>query len=170
MQLIRSSTKQKLPYVSGPNKDSHSHSRMSLVFRPATRQVAVLLTLALISAMMAAVWHPRRPPWRELYDASVNVVSASEITQEGQAVLWVHVGSSSTDRSPPFPNELALTIENWEAQLPELVERWSPDVKVVIYGDGSSTDASQAIARRLRRELSFTNVFTLKGGLPSWKK
>jgi len=124
----------------------------------------------LIPTLLAAAWHPRRPAWRELYDASVNVVSASEICQGGHAVLWVHAGSSSPDRSPPFPNELTLSMENWEAQLPELIERWTPEVKVLVYGDGSPSDASQAVARRLRRELSFTNVFTLQGGLPSWKK
>jgi 3-mercaptopyruvate sulfurtransferase SseA len=50
------------------------------------------------------------------------------------------------------------------------VDRWTPQVRVVVYCDGQGCDASRDVARRLQKELSLHKVFVLKGGWDAWAK
>ena len=137
------------------------------IFRRSLRQSGALLVAALVPALLAAAWHPRRPAW------SLAAAAAPEVTW-GQVLAWAKPALLIDARPTPayeqrhIPGALPLSEPQWEAGLPAIVRAWRPGTRVVVYCDDAGCGASQEVARRLRRELGIDEVFVLKGGWGAW--
>lgn len=139
----------------------------SAVFRRVLRQVGAVLLLALIPALLAAAWHPRRPAWTR-DQARVPEVTWATVQDWRGLVLLVDARDAAAYRRQHIPGALSLGERGWEGLLQALVAAWRPGGRVVTYCDDRSCEVSQSVARRLRRELGVNDVFVLKGGWNAW--
>ena len=136
---------------------------LPLVFR----QAGVLLLAALVPALLAAAFHPRRPAWLK-DQAMVLEVAWSTIREWPGLRLLVDARSEVAFRRQHIPGAFPLGEAQWEERLPAFIKAWQPGARVVVYCDNAGCQASQAVARRLRRELGIADVFVLKGGWSAW--
>ncbi len=117
------------------------------------RQALILLGITAVLTVAAALFHPKRPPWR-LVDGR----AASDILQmtEAQvAELPQPVTVITTDRE--MAGDLTLTLKNWEQDLFaafESLQAESSGSILVIGGD------REAVAERLRELLGLESVYT----------
>lgn len=132
--------------------------------RAAMRQLAAILLLALIPAMAAAFFHPRKPAWTS------GEVTLSAARSWGKKVLWVDARAGADYERAHLPGAVPLAEETWDAQLPAMLEAWDADKIVVVYCSSLSCQASRDVARRLREEVGLGNVFALKGGWEAWQR
>jgi rhodanese-related sulfurtransferase len=137
------------------------------IFGRALRQTGALLVAALIPALLAAGFHPRRPAW-SLARAEAPPVTWSQAASWSDQVLFVDVRGEQAFAQRHIPGALPLREAQWEALLPAFLKAWQPGARVVVYCDNGGCDASQSVARRLRRELGLDQVFVLKGGWDAW--
>ena len=133
----------------------------------AFRQAGVLLLAALIPALLAGAFHPRRPAWSK-DQTMILEVAWSTVREWPDLKLLVDARSEETFRRQHIPGALPLSEAQWEERLPAFIKAWQPGARVAVYCDNAGCEASQAVARRLRRELGINDVFVLKGGWGAW--
>jgi 3-mercaptopyruvate sulfurtransferase SseA len=63
-----------------------------------------------------------------------------------------------------------LNEDGWNELLPQFLEQWSPEKRVVVYCSAQSCNAAVEVARRLREEAGLNNIFVLQGGWEEWVK
>jgi rhodanese-related sulfurtransferase len=131
------------------------------------RQAGWLLAVALVPAVLTLALHPRRPVWSK-DQTLAPMVEWSQVRQWPGLVLVLDARSTAAFDRAHIPDALPLNEAGWEEQLPAVLGGWRPGVRVVVYCDNSGCDASQAVARRLRRDLGADGVFVLKGGWSAW--
>ena len=85
-------------------------------------------------------------------------------------VLWVDAREPSAFAAGHIPGAIALGETAWEEGLAGFVERWEPDVLVLVYCDGAECEASRRVARRLQSELGVDNVAVLHDGWGAWQR
>jgi rhodanese-related sulfurtransferase len=130
-------------------------------------QAWVLLLAAAVPALVVAVIHPRRPAW------SKDQIMASEVTWDSvQAwrglVLLVDARAAVEFTKDHIPGALSLNEPQWEERLPDFIKAWQPSARVVVYCGSQRCGSSQAVARRLKRDLGIDGIFVLKGGWNAW--
>lgn len=136
--------------------------------RSAVREAALLWGLALVPACLAAWLHPR---------SAFHATAATGVTQVDPAavrgwtatVVWVDARSADAFAAAHIPGAVNLTERTWEQQLGEVVGRWTPAARIVVYCDGAACQASTTVAQRLKRELQLDQVYVLTGGWPAWQ-
>ena len=131
------------------------------------RQAGVLLLAALVPALLAAAFHPRRPAWSR-DQAMIPEVAWSTVQEWPGLRLLVDARSEVAFRRQHISGAFPLSEAQWEARLPAVIQAWQPGARVAVYCDNAGCEASQAVARRLRRELGINDVFVLKGGWGAW--
>jgi rhodanese-related sulfurtransferase len=154
--------------------------------RAAWQQAAVMAALAALPALGSWGWRQQRGAWLVpspppplitanpapiAADASVDMVGAIDPAQArawGESVLWADARRQADFDRAHVPGALALNEDEWDALLPALLERWTPDRRVVVYCDGGACKASQQVAARLR-DAGIAPVYILRGGWPAWK-
>lgn len=128
-----------------------------------------LLLLAALPALLAGWLHPKRPAlsWTR---PGVAEVSLREIESWSGQILWVDARTEDVYRKQHVPGAISLNESGWEQQLPNFIEAWQPNLRIVVYCDSTACDASQAVALRLQRELKLTDIHVLKEGWAAWQK
>ena len=143
-------------------------SEKTAIFRRALRQSIALLVAAVLPALLAAGLHPRRPAWSLAAAAQPEVAWTEVAGWPGALLLDARYAADYGRRH--IPGALPLSEPRWEQQLPAVIAAWHPGAPVVVYCDDAGCGASQAVARRLRRELAIDQVYVLKGGWGAWLK
>ena len=69
-----------------------------------------------------------------------------------------------------LPEAINLYMGEFDNQVLDLLDRWSPNEAIVVYCDSSQCNASEEIANRLREDFQLDPVFVLKGGWESWEE
>ena len=133
----------------------------------AVRPAARLLLVALVPALLAATFHPRRPAWSK-DQAMVPETAWSTVQRWRGLVLVIDARNTAAFARQHIPGALPLREKHWEEQLPAMIKAWRPGAKVVVYCDNEVCTTSQSVARRLRRDLGNNDVFVLKGGWGAW--
>lgn len=133
------------------------------------KQVALILSAALLAGGVSAVVHPYKPPWFETEDLAVarwriDLSGARELMARGP-VLWIDARSRQAHEAGAIPGSLLLNAEEWgelmfehQVALQEAFER-----PVVVYCDGKECARSSEIAGRLRELLGLDPVYVLEG-------
>lgn len=80
------------------------------------------------------------------------------------SLLWVDGRSAEAFAEAQVPGAVHLTLDDWDAGLGDLLERWEPGASVIIYCDGGGCESSRTMASRLREELGEETIFWLVGG------
>jgi len=136
------------------------------MLRAALRQALILLSIALLPAMVSGAiqlkWHHEEP-------LAPDEVRAATAAGWGNDAIFVDARPKARFDAGHIEGAILLNNEDWETLSPKFLDVWDPDKKTVVYCDGGSCDASREVAERLRREFQIKNVYVLKGGWPAWQ-
>ena len=135
--------------------------------RPFARQALILLALAFIPAAGQALYLRNQVSWH------APAIGPDEVTLQqaqgwGDGVLWIDARPAEQFDREHVPNAVLLNEDRWDELLPQMLEKWSPDKRIVVYCSSLSCAASHDVARRLREEAQLPNVFVLHGGWETW--
>jgi rhodanese-related sulfurtransferase len=131
----------------------------------ALRQAIALLALALLPAIVSGTLQLR---WNDAETLEPGEVRAATVREWGSKVQWVDARPRDKFEAGHITGAILLNEDEWSKLVPAFLDAWDPDRPVVVYCDGGSCEASQAVARRLREELKIGDVHVLKGGLTAW--
>jgi rhodanese-related sulfurtransferase len=133
------------------------------------RQAGLILLVALIPAVLAAWFHPRRPAWSR-DQAAVPQIEWTAVQQLRSKVLLIDARSAAAFERGHIPAALWLGTSPGDDGMVAVARAWQPGTKLVVYCDGARCDAAQSAARRLRLELGLNDVVVLKGGWSAWSE
>lgn len=125
----------------------------------AVRQALLIVALAGVASLASYLLRPDVLPWN---------VAEGEIELSGVAalgeVLWVDARTEEDFLRRHLPGALLLNEDAWEDGFGPLLERWTPEMAIVVYCSSQSCLRSHHVAERLRSELGAERVFALQGG------
>ena len=132
------------------------------------RQSFILIGLALLPAVVQAVYYRDKVSWQ-------TPVAASEMVTLAQArsspdAIWIDARPQEEFEREHVPGALLLNEDRWNELFPQVLAVWAPEKRIIVYCSSESCGSSREIAHRLRKEAGLTNVFVLEGGWESWKK
>lgn len=141
--------------------------------RAGAREVLILVVLPLVPALLTGWLHPRRPDYAairaEAAAPAPGRIDLAEVRSRFPDALWIDSRPASDYAAGHVPEAISLTEDDWEAGLSTLMEKWDGSRALVVYCGGEGCHASEAVARRLRRELDFTDIHVLQGGWTAWR-
>lgn len=135
----------------------------------AWRQSAAIFGCALVAGAASAVFHPRRPPWREVESPGLarwrlDAGRVRALVAEGP-VLWIDARPRPEHESSHLPGAILLNPAEWaelmfehQNALQEAFQR-----PVVVHGEGDGDRNADEIAQRLRELLGLDPVYVLQG-------
>lgn len=129
--------------------------------------VLLLIILPIPLAVVNAWLNPNTPPWSPMQLAE-GEIALEHLLQWEDAYLLVDAREAEAYMSAHMPSAINLNAGEFDAQILNLLDVWSPDQSVIVYCDSRQCDASEEIADRLREEFQMKRVFVLKGGWESW--
>ncbi len=129
------------------------------------RQLALVLALALIPALVSGAWQFQ---WKKEEVLAPGEVLLPTVRSWGEAVQWVDARARSKYDQRHIPGAILLNEDEWDKLVSHFLDEWDPDKSIVVYCDGGTCDASKAVAERIRDELKLGNVYVLKGGWDAW--
>ena len=132
----------------------------------AARQLALVLALALVPALVSGAWQLAWKKEEPLAPGEVRLVTAREW---GDHVQWVDARPRAKYERTHIPGALLLNEDEWDKLVGPFLDAWDADKTLVVYCDGGSCEASQAVAERIRNELKIGGVLVLKGGWAAWE-
>ena len=130
------------------------------------RQLALVLALALVPALVSGAWQLR---WRTEEPLAPGEVRLATARLWGDQVQWVDARSRAKYERTHIPGALLLNEDEWDKLVGPFLDAWDADKTLVVYCDGGSCEASEAVAERIRTELKIGGVFVLKGGWAAWE-
>lgn len=128
---------------------------------------SLILVGAVLLASLNHVFNPDRPAWNPEVLGEGEVL-LSQLGRQDQ-ILWVDARSVDAFVKEHIAGAINLNEDDWDAQLPELLAVWEPDLKIVVYCSSQTCQASHAVAERLRTEVGLGDVTVLKGGWEAWQ-
>jgi rhodanese-related sulfurtransferase len=87
-----------------------------------------------------------------------------EEAQKWEGTLWVDARSREDYEAKHVEGAVWLNEGEWQEGLPAVLDEWMLGRRVVVYCSSRSCQASHAVARRLREETGWQEIFVLKGG------
>ena len=130
------------------------------------RQLALVLALALVPALVSGAWQLQ---WRKQEPLAPGEVRLATARLWGDQVQWVDARSRAKYERTHIPGALLLNEDEWDKLVGPFLDAWDADKTLVVYCDGGSCEASQAVAERIRTELKIGGVYVLKGGWAAWE-
>jgi rhodanese-related sulfurtransferase len=133
------------------------------------RQALILVALAIVPAVVEAIYFRDRVSWRSPIPAT-EMVNVDQARAWSNNAIWVDARPDEEFARDHVPGAISLNEDHWNELLPGFLNVWSPDKEVVVYCSSQSCNASREVARRLRSEAQLKNVFVLEGGWEAWLK
>ena len=133
------------------------------------KQALFLIVLAFVPAIGEAIYFRDRVSWQSPVPAS-ELVTVAQARAWGENAIWVDARSDEEFARDHIPGAVSLNEDRWNELLPQFLERWSPDKRVIVYCSAASCNAAREVAKRLRDEAQIKNVFVLQGGWEEWLK
>jgi len=128
-----------------------------------------ILGLATLLAAAARVLDPRaRALLRDAPAADEIELAAARALPS--PVLWIDARPAADFARNHIPDALPLSLDEWDTRIVDVLARWQPGTRVIVYCDDRACSTSRAVAEKLRREYQFDDVLILHGGWSSWLK
>jgi len=127
-----------------------------------------IVLLATAAGGATAFMHPHAPKYGT-YRPGDRALTPAEVRRETRPILWIDARTEAEYRAGHIDSALLLNEDSWDEHLFSVVTSWTPDKVVIVYCDGGSCHASQAVAQRLKDELAIDEVYYLEGGYPAWQ-
>jgi len=140
--------------------------------RACLRQGVSLWAIALLPAILAMLFHPRRVEWNP-ETLSEGEISLEQALAWGESAIWLDARSRADFEAAHVPGALLMNEDEWNELLEEFIMRESdqPGAPIVVYCDSRECGASKHVAERLRGdEFRFQNVHVLHGGWKAWSE
>ena len=133
------------------------------------RQSAILVALALLPAVVQALYLREKIPWQSRV-ADSDFVEVDTARAWGGNVIWVDARPTDEFERDHITGAVSLNEDRWSEMLPQfLAKDWSPEKKIVVYCSAASCNLAEDVARRLREEAQLPNdIRILKGGWEAW--
>ena len=133
------------------------------------RQSAVLVALALLPALVQALYLREKIPWQSRV-AESDFVEVDTARGWGANVIWVDARPFDEFERDHVTGAVSLNEDRWGEGLSQfLATQWSPEKKIVVYCSAASCNLAEDVARRLRDEAKLPNdIRILKGGWEAW--
>lgn len=148
------------------------HAAVSRGARSWPRTTVFLLVLPVVPALLTATLHPRRPDWAALRSEATTPaagrLTVADVAAKYPDALWIDARSVEDFASGTIPEALHLTEDDWDAGFAAVMEKWDGERALIVFCAGAECHASDAVARRLRRELGSEDIHVLSGGWPAW--
>ena len=132
----------------------------------AARQLALVLALALVPAVVSGAW---QLAWKKAEPLAAGEVRLATAREWGARVQWVDARSRAKFERTRIPGALLLNEDEWDQLVGPFLDAWDADKTLVVYCDGGSCEASHQVAARLRKDLMIGGVLVLKGGFAEWQ-
>lgn len=133
------------------------------------REGLFLIVLALAPAIGEAVYLRDRVSWQLPVPIS-ELVTVERARTWGDNAIWVDARPDEEFARDHVPGAVSLNEDRWNELLPQFLQRWSPEKRVIVYCSAESCNAAREVAKRLRDEARLNNVFVLEGGWEEWLK
>ena len=130
------------------------------------RQLALVLALALVPALVSGAWQLQ---WRAQEPLAPGEVRLATARLWGDKVQWVDARPRARYERTHIPGALLLNEDEWDKLVGSFLDAWDADKTLIVYCEGGSCEASQAVAERIRTELKIGGVYVLKGGWAAWE-
>ena len=131
------------------------------------RQALFLVALAFVPAIGEAVYFRDRVSWQSPV-ATSELVTVDQARVWGENAIWVDARPDDEFTRDHVPGAVSLNEDRWNELLPQFLQRWSPEKRVIVYCSAESCNAAREVAKRLREEAQLKNVFVLQGGWEEW--
>lgn len=129
------------------------------------KQASFIVLLAMSAGLLTALFHPRAPIYRTSGERSPLAISLTEVNAlRAERVLWIDARSEDEYATDHVPGAILLNEDDWETGFEALLHQWNPAQTLVVYCDEATCHASEAVAQRLRHEMSVESVYFLEGG------
>ena len=132
----------------------------------AARQLARVLALALLPALVSGAW---QLGWKKEEPLAAGEVRLATAREWGERVQWVDARSRAKFERTRIPGALLLNEDEWDKLVGPFLDAWDADKTLVVYCDGGSCEASHQVAARIRKDLMIGGVLVLKGGFAEWQ-
>ena len=132
-------------------------------------QALLLSVIAFLPAIGEAIYFRDRVSWRSPIPAS-ELVTVAQALSWGENVIWVDARPEEEFGRDHVPGAVSLNEDRWNELLPQFLQNWSPEKRIVVYCSSQSCNASREVAKRLRDQAQLKNVFVLEGGWEEWLK
>jgi len=133
------------------------------------RQAVILAGLALLPGIGEAIYFRGKVSWQSPIPAS-EMVTVDQARSWSDGAIWADARPDEEFAHDHVPGAFSLNEDRWNELLPQFLNAWSPEKRVVVYCSSQSCNASREVARRLRDEAQLKNVFVLQGGWEEWLK
>jgi rhodanese-related sulfurtransferase len=136
----------------------------------AISQAILLVALALVPAIGQALYFREKVSWQSSIPAS-ELVTVDQARAWGADAIWLDARPDEEFSRDHVPGALSLNEDRWSELLPQFLQTWSPDKKIVVYCSAQSCNAAREVAERLRKEAQLPNdIRILQGGWEEWVK
>ena len=141
----------------------------------ALTQALILMALAFLPALGEAVYFRNKVSWQSRISAS-ELVTVDQALSWSDNVTWVDARPAEEFEHDHIPGAILLNEDSWNDLLPQFLQQWSPEKRVVVYCSAQRCNAAAEVARRLREEAQLkdnegkNSVFVLEGGWEEWLK
>jgi rhodanese-related sulfurtransferase len=135
----------------------------------AVREGLLLVAFASLPAIGEGIYFRDKFSWQSPIPASESV-TVDQARSWGDGAIWVDARPDEEFARDHVPGAFSLNEDRWNELLPQFLDAWSPEKRVVVYCSSQSCNASREVARRLRDEAQLKNVFVLQGGWEEWLK
>ena len=132
------------------------------------RDIVLIAAIAAVPAMVSALVHPNRPalPGPEIPEGELTLDQVQALPAED--VLYLDARTREHYEEDHIPGALLLDEGEWDSLLLDVLTAWQPGMTVIVYCDSRLCDASHHVAKRLRDEMGWEDVYVLHGGWETW--
>ncbi len=131
------------------------------------KRIFLMMSFAVVLALANFYANPARPPWNPEADLPKGEVHYASLEQSQNSYLWVDARQEAEFAHGHYPDAINLNQDNWDSMIIEVLDKWQPSFKTIVYCSSRACDSSHAVAERLRSEMGLTDVFVLHGGWES---
>ena len=128
-------------------------------------QMTVLLLVAFLAAKANSAFH-----WTWKLPPEIRSLPLAELRKKPHPLIWVDVRDADRFAENHIPEAVHFDETHPNASLARLLPRWTPDTRVLVYGEGIGSERAQRVAKRLKKDLASSEVYLLEGGWLAWPK
>ena len=125
------------------------------------RGIFLIVFFSLVLGLVNITINPNKP-------ILINEMSFEETANE--PFLLIDARSTDDFELGHLQGALNLSEENFDSQIGDLLDEWTPNMKIGVYCNPLKCGSSAKIARRLMKDYGIEKVFVLKGDWRKWEK
>ncbi len=145
----------------------------SMKLAATSSQVIIIVCLAILSAGLSAIFHPKRPAWFKTASPEelrwqITPEEAARLSSESD-VLWIDARERAKFEESHREGAILLNLAEWGDLMFQNMDvlQGSFDRTVIVYCDGQDCGKSLEVAARLRELIGLDPVYVLKG---NWRE